>query len=369
VSIMVNFLDINAVYEELRSEIDGAIHRVLSSGQYILGQEVEQFENEFAAYCEASYCVAVGNGLDALHLILRGYGIGAEDEVIVPSHTFIATWLAVSFAGAVPVPVEPANDGTYNISPALVEAAITDRTRAIIPVHLYGQPADMDAINTIARRYNLKVIEDAAQAHGAIYKGRRAGNLGDAAAFSFYPGKNLGAMGDGGAITTDDPVLAEQVRALRNYGSFVKYEHLTKGFNSRLDPLQAAILRVKLKYLDDWNARRRMVASHYINGLKTANILLPQSLPLTESSYHLFVVRSGQRDALQSHLASKGINTLIHYPIPPHLQKAYACQAPQFGALPLASQIAKEVLSLPIGPHLPLAHAELVAESICDFNI
>ena len=260
----IPFLDLRAPHEELRTELRETFERVLDSGWYILGEEVKQFELEFAAYCEANHCIGVGNGLEALHLILRGYGIGAGDEVIVPSNTYIATWLAASYAGATPIPVEP-DERTYNINPVLIEAAITPRTKAIIAVHLYGQPADMDAINAVAKKYKLKVIEDAAQAHGARYKGKRVGNLGDAAGFSFYPGKNLGGIGDGGAVTTDDPVLADNIRVLCNYGSRIKYQNEVKGFNSRLDELQAAFLREKLKKLDDWNGRRKVIAAEYLS--------------------------------------------------------------------------------------------------------
>lgn len=365
----IKFLDISAAYAELRLEINSAVQKVLDSGNYVLGEEVEAFEAEFAAYCGVSSCIAVGNGLDALHLVLRAYGIGAGDEVIVPSNTFIATWLAVSMTGATPVPVESSDDGTYNISPALAEAAVTSRTRAIIPVHLYGQPAAMEQIRMIASRYQLKVIEDAAQAHGAIYKQRRTGSLGDAAAFSFYPGKNLGAMGDGGAITTNDVSLRDRIRMLRNYGSATKYIHLAKGINSRLDPIQAAILRVKLKYLDEWNARRCNIANHYKNGLKDTGLFLPQSLQETESSYHLFVVRSSQRDALRAFLGDSGIDTLIHYPIPPHSQGAYAHGGQYLDEFPIATQLANEVLSLPIGPHLSIAEAERVIERIYNFKL
>ena len=360
----IPFLDIGAAYRELQPEIDAAVQRVLQSGWYILGEEVECFEAEFAAYCGVRHCIGVGNGLDALHLILRAYEIGEGDEVIVPSHTFIATWLAVSFAGATPVPVEPVDDGTYNISPALIEAAITPRTKAIMPVHLYGQPADMDPINAIAKKYNLKVIEDAAQAHGARYKGRRAGGLGDAAGFSFYPGKNLGAMGDGGAITTDDADLAERLKALRNYGSFVKYAHVMQGFNSRLDPMQAAVLRVKLKYLDQWNERRISVASRYMDLLRDSGVALPSVPAQVQSAFHLFVIRSARRDALQSTLKREGVETLIHYPTPPHLQGAYQELGYSREAFPLAERLANEVLSLPIGPHMREGAVDAVAALI-----
>jgi dTDP-4-amino-4,6-dideoxygalactose transaminase len=349
--MQVPFLDLKSPHEELRSDLMAAFDRVLNSGWYILGSECKHFEQEFAQYCQAEHCVGVGNGLDALHLILRGFGIGSGDEVIVPSNTYIATWLAVSYAGATPVPVEP-DERTYNIDPRLIEAAITPHTKAIIVVHLYGQPADMDAINVIAKRHGLKVVEDAAQAHGAFYKGRRVGSLGDAAAFSFYPGKNLGAIGDGGAVTTNDPVLADMVRLLCNYGSKVKYHNELKGYNSRLDELQAAFLRAKLSVLDVWNARRQAIAAQYSRELDAETLVLPHVPDWAEPVWHLFVVRSKQRDALQRQLSASGINTMIHYPIPPHLQSAYAELGFTRGSFPISETIHREVLSLPIGPHV-----------------
>lgn len=360
----VPFLDLKALYLELREELDDAYRRVMESGWYVLGQEVRAFEKEFATYCEAPYCVGVGNGLEALHLILRAYGIGEGDEVIVPANTYIATWLAVSYAGARPVPVEP-DERTYNLDPGLIEAAITECTRAILPVHLYGQPADMDPINAIADRHNLKVIEDAAQAHGARYKDRRAGSLGDAAGFSFYPGKNLGAMGDGGAVVTGDEELADRVRVLRNYGSRVKYHNEVKGFNSRLDELQAAFLRVKLNKLDEWNERRREVAATYIEGLDGVDGLpLPYVPAWAESVWHLFAVRSSSRNHLQKRLTEAGIGTLIHYPVPPHLQKAYASLEMLRDSYPVSECLSDEVLSLPIGPHQSDGQTRAVIETI-----
>ena len=286
-------------------------------------------------------------------MILRGYGIGAGDEVIVPSNTYIATWLAASYAGATPIPVEP-DERTYNINPVLIEAAITPRTKAIIAVHLYGQPADMDAINAVAKKYKLKVIEDAAQAHGARYKGKRVGNLGDAAGFSFYPGKNLGGIGDGGAVTTDDPVLADNIRVLCNYGSRIKYQNEVKGFNSRLDELQAAFLREKLKKLDDWNGRRKVIAAEYLSKFHDGGIVLPYVPEWADPVWHLFVVRNSQRDKLQQRLGELGIGTMIHYSTPPHLQGAYAELGFSKGSFPVAEKIHDEVLSLPIGPHLTI---------------
>lgn len=363
----IPFLDLNAPHDELRNELRNAFERVLDSGWYILGNEVKLFEHEFAGYCEAQYCVGAGNGLEALHLILRAYGIGVGDEVIVPSNTYIATWLAASYAGATPIPVEP-DERTYNIDPTLIEAAITPRTKAIIAVHLYGQPADMDAINAIAKKHNLKVIEDAAQAHGARYKGRRVGALGDAAGFSFYPGKNLGAIGDGGAVTTNDPGLAEKVRVLCNYGSRVKYHNEVKGFNSRLDELQAAFLREKLKKLDAWNDRRKAIAEEYLNTLNGSNVVLPHVPDWADPVWHLFVVRNTQRDQLQQKLSEAGIGTMIHYPIPPHLQGAYAELGYGVGAFPISERIHREVLSLPMGPHLAFEQQGSVITALLDFQ-
>jgi dTDP-4-amino-4,6-dideoxygalactose transaminase len=344
----VPFLDLKAIYLELKEELDAAYQRVMESSWYILGTEVEAFEQEFADYCGVKHCIGVGNGLDALHLILRAMDIGPGDEVIVPANTYIATWLAVSYAGATPVPVEP-DEQTYNIDPNRIEETITPRTRAILPVHLYGQPADMDPILDIAKRHNLKVIEDAAQAHGARYKGKKTGGLGDAAGFSFYPGKNLGALGDGGAVTTNDDELAKRVRVLRNYGSRVKYDHEVKGFNSRLDELQAAFLRVKQRKLDEWNERRKIIADIYLKGLaEIPGLVLPYVPDWAEPVWHLFVIQTIKRDQLQKYLAEQGIQTLIHYPVPPHKQGAY--EELKHLPLPISERLHKEVLSLPISP-------------------
>lgn len=348
----VQFLDLKSPHDELRDELRKAFERVLDSGWFVLGNEVKQFESEFADYCEAKYCIGVGNGLDALHLILRAYEIGEGDEVIVPSNTYIATWLAVSSVGATPVPVEP-DRKTYNIDHSSIETAITSRTKAIIVVHLYGQPADMDAINIVAKKHGLKVIEDAAQAHGARYKGRRVGALGDAAGFSFYPGKNLGALGDGGAVTTNDLQLAERVAMLRNYGSRIKYKNEEKGLNSRLDELQAAFLRVKLLKLDEWNDRRRAIAERYLNEIHQARIVLPFVPEWAEPVWHLFVVLATNRSDVQKNLDKSGIGTLIHYPVPPHLSEAYKELSYAEGDLAIARSLSKSVLSIPIGPHLP----------------
>jgi dTDP-4-amino-4,6-dideoxygalactose transaminase len=362
----VPFLDLLAPHVELEQDLHDAYQRVMQSGWYILGREVRAFEDEFAAYCEAEHCVGVGNGLDALHLVLRAYGIGNGDEVIVPANTYIATWLAVSYAGARPVPVEP-DKRTYNLDPERVEAAITPRTRALIPVHLYGQPADMDVLNDIATLHRLKVIEDAAQAHGARYRDRRVGALGDAAGFSFYPGKNLGALGDGGAVVTNDAKLADKVRVLRNYGSRVKYHNEVKGFNSRLDELQAALLRTKLASLDEWNARRKGLAAQYMNTLGgVPDLALPFVPEWADPVWHLFVVQHPQRDAVQQHLADAGIGTLIHYPVPPHLSDAYSDDEWTTGDFPITERVAKEVLSLPMGPHLESRMVNFVAEAIAE---
>jgi dTDP-4-amino-4,6-dideoxygalactose transaminase len=361
----IPFLDLKALYLEIKEELDAAYRRVMESGWYILGQELEAFEKEFAKYCEAKRCIGVGNGLEALHLILRAMEIGPGDEVIVPSNTFIATWLAVSYAGATTVPVEP-DERTYNINPNLIEASITHKTRAIIPVHLYGQPADMDPILEIAKRYKLKVIEDAAQVHGAKYKGKQTGGLGDAAGFSFYPGKNFGAFGDGGAVTTNDTKLAERIRSLRNYGSQVKYQHNIKGFNSRLDELQAAFLRVKLRKLDEWNERRKIIAGMYLKRLADVQgLILPYVPDWAEPVWHLFVIRTPKRDALQKHLEQNGIQTMIHYPVPPHKQQAY--QEMNHLNLPITERIHQEVLSLPMGPTTKEENALYVIDSIRKF--
>jgi dTDP-4-amino-4,6-dideoxygalactose transaminase len=361
---MIPFLDLLSACKEIKKELDEAYARVIHSACYILGREVSSFEEEYAEYCSTKFCVGVGNGLDALHLILRAYGIGEGDEVIVPSNTYIATWLAVSYAGATPRPVEP-DPRTYNIDPARIQAAITARTKAIMPVHLYGQPADMDPIKEIAERHALKVIEDSAQAHGARYKGRLTGSLGHAAGHSFYPGKNLGAFGDGGAITTDDRQLADRVRALRNYGSKEKYYNDFKGFNSRLDELQAAFLRVKLKRLDEWNDRRRQVAKRYLNKLKGFDDLtLPYVAEWAQPVWHLYVIRHARRDALQQKLTEAGIGTLIHYPVPPHLSGAYADLGYTKGSFPIAEELANTVLSIPMGPHINVEQVGTVTSVI-----
>lgn len=363
----VPFLDLRQTYLELQAELDDAYQRVMYSGSYILGETVSTFETNFAKYCNASHCFGVANGLDALTLILQAVDIGRGDEVIVPSHTFIATWLAVSNVGATPVPVE-VNEQTYNLNPSLVEAAITSRTRAIIPVHLYGQPADMTPILNIAERYNIRVIEDAAQAHGAQYKERRVGTIGDAAAWSFYPGKNLGAFGDAGAITTNSNTLAEKLLMLRNYGSKEKYKHEILGHNSRLDPLQAAFLDVKLHHIDEWNTHRQKLAECYIRGLNQKPVTVPFSPDWAKSVWHLFVIRHHKRNALQKYLGDQGITTLIHYPVPPHRQLAYAKTSFESNDLSKTEEISDQVLSLPIGPHLTFEQCDLVISAIHEFE-
>ena len=359
----VPFLDLGSAYSELKSEIDSAVLASLRSGRYIGGIEVEAFEHDFAYYTETNHCVGVANGLDALHLALRAMDIGVGDEVIVPSNTFIATWLAISHCGAKPVPVEPLKS-TFNIDASLIEAAITQRTKAIIPVHLYGQPADLDPILALAHKYGLRVLEDAAQAHGARYKNKRLGGHGDAVAWSFYPGKNLGALGDAGAVTTNDPYIADRIRMLRNYGSNVKYVNETRGYNSRMDPLQAAVLRIKLKVLDTWNLRRVKIAHRYTSALLGADLIVPVVPAWAEAVWHLYVIQSSQRDALQKTLGDASICTLIHYPIPPHLQQAYAEENYTKGCFPIAEHLANQVLSLPIGPQLDNASIEAVVAAL-----
>jgi dTDP-4-amino-4,6-dideoxygalactose transaminase len=359
----IPFLDLKAAYLELKTDIDAAIARVLDSGWYILGEEVDAFETEFASYCGATHCIGLANGLDALHLALRVLDVGPGDEVIVPSNTYIATWLAVSQCGATPVPVEP-DPLTHNLDPARIAAAITPRTRVVMPVHLYGQPADLDPILALAREHGLRVIEDAAQAHGARYRGKRIGAHGDLVAWSFYPGKNLGALGDAGALTTDDAQLAERLRALRNYGSRVKYVNDEAGWNSRLDPLQAAALRVKLRHLDAWNARRTALAAAYDAALAGVDLVRPSVPAWAEPAWHLYVVQLDRREDVQRELAARGIGSLIHYPIPPHRQKAYAEAGFADGSFPIAERLAARVLSLPMGPQLDATAPQAVAVAL-----
>lgn len=360
---MIPFLDLKKINLQYKEEIEVAIARVLESGWYILGNEVASFEEEFAQYCGVKHCIGVANGLDALTLIIRAYGFGPGDEIIVPANTYIASILAISANGATPVLVEP-DISTYNINPSLIEEKITERTKAILVVHLYGQSANMDPILEIAKKYNLKVIEDAAQAHGAVYGDKRAGSLGDAAGFSFYPSKNLGALGDGGAITTNDDELAEKLRALRNYGSHEKYKNLFKGVNSRLDEMQAAILRVKLKYLDKDNEKRRQIAEYYLNHIKNEKVILPiiESGNRLSHVWHLFVVRVENRERFQKYLKENGIQTIIHYPIPPHKQKAY--EEWKHCSFSISEEIHKTVISLPISPVLALEHAKKIVKVV-----
>ena len=407
----VPFQDFRAPYLEIKDEFDAAYHRFMESGWFVLGKETTAFEEEYAAYCDANYCVGVANGLDALHLALRAIDIGPGDEVIVPSNTYIATCLAVSQVGAVPVPVEP-NPLTYNIDPKRIEDAITAQTKVILAVNLYGQPCDYDSIIAIARRHGLKVAIDNAQAHGAFYHDRRVGGIADIECHSFYPSKNLGAYGEAGAITTNDAGLADKIRVLRNYGSRIRYHNEVPGYNSRIDELQAAFLRVKLRHLDEWNARRVAIAEQYlallpgpsptrdqrteVRGQETGDrrqasekngeggdtsysssiiqnskskIVLPFVPEWAKPVWHLFVIRHPQRDALQQHLTDHGVQTIIHYPIPPHLSGAYSNSPStiQNSKLPIAEQLANEVLSLPMGPHMSPSAVSIVVDAIKSF--
>lgn len=365
---MIKFLDIQEINNRFANELVESFRRVLSSGWYILGNEVTAFESEFADYCGAKHCIGVANGLDALILILRAYKelgkLNEGDEVIVPANTYIATILAITENRLVPVLVEP-DINTYNIDPSKIEEKITSKTKAIMPVHLYGQLADMDSICSIAKKHNLLVIEDSAQAHGASMNGKKAGSLGDASGFSFYPGKNLGALGDAGAVTTTDEELANTIIALRNYGSHKKYENLYRGINSRLDEIQAAMLRVKLKYLDEDNLRRRHIADYYLKSIKNSKIILPEHSISESHVWHVFVIRTEKRDELQQYLAENKIQTIVHYPIPSHHQRAY--EPWNSMSLPITEQIHCEVLSLPISPVLPGIDAETVVELVNRF--
>lgn len=344
----IPFASFVPMHEEIRKDLDAAFKKVVDKSYFIQGEECEKFEEEYAAYCGTKYCVGVATGLDAIYLILKALDIKAGDEVIVPSNTYIATALAVSFTGAMPVFVEPVID-TYNIDVTRIEEKITEKTKAIIAVHLQGRAADMDAINAIAKKHGLYVLEDAAQAHGARYKGTRVGALSDAAAWSFYPGKNLGALGDGGCITTNNKQIADKVRALGNYGSDYKYHHIYQGTNSRLDEMQAAFLRVKLPHLDKWNQARRRIAEAYLSGINNPLIKLPLATSEEyEHIYHVFVIRCDRRDELEKYLKDNGIGTVKHYPVPMHLQKAYENLHIQEGELPIAEEISKTVLSIPM---------------------
>ena len=362
---MIKFLDLKKVNERFREEMDVAVNRVLDSGWYLLGKEVEAFEQEFAAYCGTKHCVGVANGLDALSLIIKAYGFGPGDEIIVPANTFIATLLAVSANGCTPVLVEP-DWNTRLIDVNRIEAAVTSRTKAIMVVHLYGRAVEMEKVWEVARRHNLKVIEDSAQAHGARYQGVRCGNLGDASGFSFYPGKNLGCLGDGGAVTTNDDELVAKVRAIRNYGSDYKYHHIYKGINSRLDEIQAAFLRVKLPHLDEDNERRREIAGRYVREISNPRIELPLLPPDSDGHvWHVFAVTCTQRDRLIRHLEERGIQTNIHYPTPPHKQGAYVELGG--GTFPISERMHREIVSLPMSPVLTNEEVSEVVEAVNEF--
>ena len=364
----IPFASFVPMHEEIRQGLDAAFRKVVDKSYFIQGEECEKFEEEYAAYCGTKYCVGVATGLDAIYLILKALDIKAGDEVIVPSNTYIATALAVSFTGATPVFVEPVID-TYNIDVTRIEEKITEKTKAIIAVHLQGRAADMDAINAIAKKHGLYVLEDAAQAHGARYKGTRVGALSDAAAWSFYPGKNLGALGDGGCITTDNKQIADKVRALGNYGSDYKYHHIYQGTNSRLDEMQAAFLRVKLPHLDKWNEARRKIAEAYLAGITNPLIKLPLATSADyEHIYHVFVIRCDRRDELEKYLKDNGIGTVKHYPVPMHLQKAYEELHIQEGELPIAEEISKTVLSIPMYYGMSDEEVAYVIDKINEFR-
>lgn len=358
---MIKFLDLQAINARFKDEIAARFHAVTDSARYLLGEENAHFCRHFAEFCGTNYALGCGNGLDALRLIIQAYGFGKGDEIIVPANTYIATILAVTQNNCTPVFVEP-DINTYCIDPDLIEEKITEKTKAILVVHLYGQACDMTKIWELAKKYNLKIIEDSAQAHGAYYQNKRVGSLGDASGFSFYPGKNLGCMGDGGAITCNDEELYLKVKAIANYGSHIKYHNIYKGINSRLDEIQAAVLDIKLKYLDEDNAKRRRIAEKYCTSIHNPAVILPQVKEKNSHVWHIFAVRSSKRDALQNYLKEKGIETLIHYPIPPHKQEAYK----EYNALslPITEKIHREVLSLPISPVLSENEAEFIIETL-----
>lgn len=364
--MMIKFLDLQKINERFRPEIDAAIKRVLDSGWYLLGKEDEKFESDFATFCGVKHCIGCANGLDALNLIIKGYGFGAGDEIIAPANTYIASILAITQNNCTPVLVEP-DLKTYNINPDLIEEKITPKTKAIMVVHLYGQAVEMAKIWELAKKYNLKIIEDSAQAHGAIYKGKRTGNLGDASGFSFYPGKNLGCLGDGGCITTNDDELAAKVRAIRNYGSNVKYNNIYKGVNSRLDEIQAAVLAIKCKYLDEDNRKRREIARFYRTEINNPLLILPEVYDENAHVWHIFAVRCKQREKLQKYLEENGIQTLIHYPIPPHKQVCYK-EWNDF-SYPITEKIHDEILSIPISPVQTEAETNFVIEKINRFEV
>lgn len=363
----VPYLNLEKLHNPIQNELDQAIHTVCQRNWFIMGAALEQFEQEYAAYCGTKYCIGVGNGLDALHLILKGYGIGVGDEVIVPANTFVATALAVSYCGATPVFVDVTEDALIDVEK--IEEKITSNTKAIIAVHLYGRLADMDKLQQLADKYGLKLIEDAAQAHGAVdvKSGKKAGAFADAAGFSFYPGKNLGALGDGGAITTNDQELYEKVNALRNYGSSVKYEHIYQGVNSRLDEIQAAVLSVKLKYLDDWNEQRRAIANQYIQNIHYPLIKLPKEADM-DNVWHIFPIFCSRRNELKQFLEEQKVVPQIHYPIPLHMQKAYEGLEYKKGEFPIAERLAEEELSLPLWVGMELQDVERVIEVVNDFT-
>lgn len=363
---MIAWSDLTYIHSVIRDEINESVKNVLDSNWFIMGKELEAFEEEYAQFCGAKYCIGVGNGLDALHIILKAYGIGAGDEVIVPANTFIATALAVSYCGATPVLVD-ADENTYNIDATKIEEKITDKTKAIMAVHLYGRVADIDKIYQIAGKYNLKVIEDAAQAHCAVLNGKKTGNLGDAAGFSFYPGKNLGAFGDAGAITTNDDELAKKMRALRNYGSEVKYHHIYKGCNSRLDELQAALLRVKLKHMEEWTKERQRIAQYYIENISNPKIKLPTAPEREQHVWHIFPIFVEDRDELMKYLNDKGIQTLIHYPIPIHMQECYKELGYNKGDFPVAERLAKQEVSIPLWVGMKDEELKAVVEALNSF--
>lgn len=364
--LKVLFNNFQPMHKEIEEEIYEKFKEVYKKNYFVLGEEVKRFEESFARFCNQKYCIGCGNGLDALYLILKAYGIGQGDEVIVPCNTYIATALAVSYTGATPVFVEP-DIKTYNIQSKNIEDSITKRTKAIIVVHLYGQMADMDSIMNLAKKYNLKVIEDCAQAHGAEFKGKKAGSFGDASAFSFYPGKNLGALGDGGAVLTADENLAFKVKAMRDYGSQKKYYNNYKGINSRLDEIQAAFLTIKLKQLNKWNEYRRNIANVYLENIKNKDIVMPYLCEENNPVWHLFVIRCKERDKIKKYLEEKSVETLIHYPIPIHLQEAYKDLGYKIGDFPIGEQIASEILSLPIWYGMDKAKIDYVVEVINSF--
>lgn len=362
---MIKFLDLEKINNRFRNDIDERIKSILDKGWYLQGEWDKTFEENFAEFCGVKHCIGCANGLDALNLIIRAYGFGAGDEIIVPANTYIASILAISENGCTPVLVEPSID-TYNINPDLIEEKITDKTKAIMVVHLYGQAVQMDKILELAKKYDLKVIEDSAQAHGAVYKNKKAGNLGDASGFSFYPGKNLGCMGDGGAVTTNDDELAAKIRAIANYGSDRKYHHIYKGVNSRLDEIQAAVLDVKLSYLDSDNSRRREISKYYRENIKNPKIILPKVYDENAHVWHIFAIRCDERDRLQKYLEENGIQTNIHYPTPPHKQGAYAEWETK--SFPVSEEIHRTELSLPISPVLTDEEVQRVVEVVNEWK-